>query len=72
MYIPIHPSHWTHSNLVPPMSGDKGETLLEGYVFFFKDKLVETCGLSITKWNGIKFVNFDPSDKYSTSTGLDG
>ena len=44
---------------------------IPNYVFFTEDKLVENCGLSLEKWNGIGFENFDPSDKYNAGlTGL--
>ncbi|XP_063678436.1 uncharacterized protein LOC134814281 isoform X1 [Bolinopsis microptera] len=44
---------------------------MPNYVFFTSDNLVETCGLSLDKWNGIVFENFDPSDKYGAGLTVD-
>jgi len=54
-----------------------GETAEEmemaDYMFFTQDKLIETCSLtlSLTKWNGMVFENFDSSDKYSAGFTAD-
>ena len=59
---------WYEENEHNSMPGETAEEMeMADYMFFTQDKLIETCSLtlSLTKWNGMVFENFDSSDKYS-------